>query len=117
MNDIRTALVTGAGGFIGHHLVKRLKSDGYTVRGVDIKEPEYEKTSADEFLILDLREFENCAKGVDGIDDVYNLAADMGGAGFVFSGDNDADIMHNSALINLNVVEASVKAKVKKIFY
>jgi len=115
---MKKALVCGAGGFIGGHLVKRLKKEGYWVRGVDIKYHEYVKSSADEFIKGDLRDPRLVENVVDqAFDEVYQLAADMGGAGFVFSGENDADIMHNSALINLNVVEASVKAKVKKIFY
>ena len=114
----KTALVCGAGGFIGGHLVSRLKNEGYWVRGVDIKSHEYVESSADEFVEEDLRNPLLVEKVLDQpFDEIYQLAADMGGAGFVFSGDNDADIMHNSALINLNVVEASVKAKVKKIFY
>ena len=115
---MKKAIVCGAGGFIGGHLVKRLKKEGYWVRGVDIKNHEYVKTEADEFVKGDLRD-PVLVKNVFDIafDEVYQLAADMGGAGFVFSGENDADIMHNSALINLNVVEACVKAKTKKIFY
>lgn len=112
------ALVCGAGGFIGSHLVKRLKSEGYWVRGVDLKHPEYAKTQADNFVIGDLRDPKVCKKVTDrAFDEVYQLAADMGGAGFVFSGSHDADIMHNSALINLNMIEACYKAGVKKIFY
>lgn len=115
---MKTALVCGAGGFIGGHLVKRLKKEGYCVRGVDLKHHEYVKSPADDFVKGDLRDPKLVAKVVDqSFDEVYQLAADMGGAGFVFSGENDADIMHNSAMINLNVVEASVKAGVKKIFY
>jgi nucleoside-diphosphate-sugar epimerase len=115
---MKTALVCGAGGFIGSHLVKRLKVEGYWVRGVDLKEPEYSNTHADDFVIGDLRGPSVCGKIADrAFDEVYQLAADMGGAGFVFSGENDADIMHNSALINLNMVEACYKAGVKRIFY
>ena len=115
---MKTALVCGAGGFIGGHLVKRLKREGYWVRGVDIKYHEYIESSADKFIKGDLRDPRFVEKVVEQpFDEVYQLAADMGGAGFVFSGENDADIMHNSALINLNMVEASVKAEVKKIFY
>ena len=115
---MKTALVCGAGGFIGGHLVKRLKKEGYWVRGVDIKYHEYVESSADKFIKGDLRDPRFVEKVVEQpFDEVYQLAADMGGAGFVFSGENDADIMHNSALINLNMVEASVKAEVKKIFY
>ena len=115
---MKKILVCGAGGFIGGHLVKRLKEEGSYVRGVDIKTHEYVKSPADDFIIGDLRDPRLVEKVIDKpFDEVYQLAADMGGAGFVFSGENDADIMHNSAMINLNVVEASVKAKVKKIFY
>ena len=115
---MKTALVGGAGGFIGGHLVKRLKKEGYFVRGVDIKCHEYVKSQADEFVKGDLRDPRLVEDVIDQpFDELYQLAADMGGAGFVFSGENDADIMHNSAMINLNVVEASVKAGVKKIFY
>jgi GDP-D-mannose 3',5'-epimerase len=98
-------LVTGAGGFIGHHLVKRLKSDGLWVRGVDIKYPEYEATAADEFEILDLRLFSNCDKAVRGIDQIYNLAADMGGIGYITA--YLADISRNNSLINAQMLEAS----------
>ena len=115
---MKTALVCGAGGFIGGHLVKRLKMEGYWVRGVDLKHHEYVETQADEFIKGDLRDPVLVTQVVNKpFDEVYQLAADMGGAGFVCSGENDADIMHNSALINLNMVEASVKAEVKKIFY
>ena len=115
---MKTALVCGAGGFIGGHLVKRLKKEGYWVRGADIKMHEYVGSLADDFIKGDLRDPRLVEEVIDQpFDELYQLAADMGGAGFVFSGDNDADIMHNSAMINLNVVEASVKAKVKKIFY
>ncbi len=115
---MKKALVCGAGGFIGSHLVKRLKREGYWVRGVDLKETQYAKTEADEFVVGDLRDSRLCAKVVDtDFDELYQLAADMGGAGFVFSGENDADIMHNSALINLNILEHAYKAGVKKIFY
>ena len=115
---MKKALVCGAGGFIGGHLVKRLKEEGYWVKGVDLKSHEYSESMADEFDIADLRDPHVTNKIINQpFDEVYQLAADMGGAGFVFSGENDADIMHNSAMINLNVVEASVKIKVKKIFY
>jgi nucleoside-diphosphate-sugar epimerase len=111
-------LVTGAGGFIGSHLVKRLKNEGCWVRGVDLKYPEFSKSAADDFVIGDLRDPVVCRK-IAGqyFDEVYQLAADMGGAGYVFTGDNDADIMHNSALINLNMLEACIKTKIKRIFY
>lgn len=116
---MKKALVCGAGGFIGGHLVKNLKSEGYWVRGVDLKEHEYVWPSpADEFVVGDLRDPIVCRKVCDQpFDELYQLAADMGGAGFVFTGDNDADIMHNSALINLNMLEVAYKAEVKKIFY
>lgn len=118
MKDNRTALVCGAGGFIGAHLVKRLVREGYWVRGVDLKFPPYAKTHANDFLVGDLRSPDICRQAVDQpFDEVYQLAADMGGAGFVFTGENDADIMHNSALINLNMIEACWKRNVKKIFY
>lgn len=114
----RSALVCGAGGFIGSHLVKKLKREGFWVRGVDLKYPPYASTYADDFVIGDLREQSVVRRVVDRrFDEVYQLAADMGGAGFVFIGDNDADIMHNSALINLNIVEACYKHGCKKLFY
>jgi nucleoside-diphosphate-sugar epimerase len=112
------ALVCGAGGFIGSHLVKRLKSEGYWVRGVDLKLPEYDETAADDFQIADLRLCESWQTIFDReFDEVYQLAADMGGAGFVFSGENDAAIMHNSAMINLHSADYAVKNKVKRLFY
>jgi len=118
MENQKKALVCGAGGFIGSHLVKRLKKEGYWVRGVDLKYPEFNLTQADDFVIGDLREQSVVRRVVDmPFDEVYQLAADMGGAGFVFTGENDADIMHNSALINLNMVEACYKRNVKKVFY
>jgi len=117
---MKKALVCGAGGFIGSHLVKRLKKDGYWVRGVDKKKPEFSETAADEFLLLDLREQENCEKAVSiskgrGFDEVYQLAADMGGMGFIHSA--ECEIMHNSALINIHVIHTSAKAGVKKYFF
>ena len=112
------ALVCGAGGFIGSNLVKRLKKEGYWVRGVDLKHPEFSKTKADDFVIGDLRNPDICRYVLDQpFDEIYQLAADMGGAGYVFTGDNDADIMHNSALINLNMLEACYQRDIKKIFY
>jgi len=116
---MKTALVLGAGGFIGSHLVTRLKSEGYIVIGADLKYPEYSESKADEFIICDLRNYNYCKALFDTVkfDEVYQLAADMGGAGFVFSGENDADIMHNSAQINLNIAELCVKYKVGKLFY
>ena len=113
----KKVLVCGAGGFIGGHLVKRLKKEGYWVRGVDIKEHDFSQTAADEFLIGDLRKIEVCEEVLQGIDEIYQLAADMGGAGYIFTGDNDAAVMHNSATINLNIAELSHKMGVKKVFY
>lgn len=142
---MKTALVLGAGGFIGSHMVKRLKSEGYWVRGVDLKYPEFSRSEADEFLIYDLRDNRNVEavmrmqvhelySAVEPIhnqftflpnpfsfnvpfDEVYQFAADMGGAGYIFTGEHDADVMHNSATINLNVCEWAVKYKVGKVFY
>jgi nucleoside-diphosphate-sugar epimerase len=114
----KCALVLGAGGFIGSHLVKRLNGEGYWVRGVDLKYPEFDETRADDLVIGDLRDPVTCRGVVDRrFDEVYQLAADMGGAGFVFTGENDAEIMHNSALINLNMLEACNRRNVKRIFY
>jgi nucleoside-diphosphate-sugar epimerase len=114
----KTALVCGAGGFIGSHLVKKLKKEGYWVRGVDLKFPEFSDTLADDFLIGDLRDPYLCHSVIDmKFDEIYQLAADMGGAGYIFSGEHDADVMHNSATINLNILEACRKRNVKKIFY
>ena len=136
---MKTALVLGAGGFIGSHLVTRLKEEGFWVRGVDLKRPEFEPTRADDFLTYDLRDPKNVEavmrlEGYKGsplpcqyhkhpfseelaFDEVYQLAADMGGAGYIFTGNNDANVMHNSAMINLNVAEWAVKYKVKRVFY
>jgi nucleoside-diphosphate-sugar epimerase len=115
---MKTALVCGAGGFIGSHLVKKLKKEGYWVRGVDLKYPEFSKTAADDFVIGDLRDIEVWKKILDKeFDEVYQLAADMGGAGYIFTGEHDADVMHNSATINLNAAYYGNKAKIKKIFY
>lgn len=114
----KTALVTGAGGFIGSHLVKKLKKEGFWVRGVDLKYPEYSQTGADEFIIGDLREQSVCESILDRqFDEVYQLAADMGGAGYIFTGEHDADVMHNSAQINLNIAHYGQRAGIKKIFY
>jgi nucleoside-diphosphate-sugar epimerase len=114
----KTAIVCGAGGFIGGHLVKRLKDEGYWVRGVDLKKNEYGNNHADDFVIGDLRNPVICEGLFDRkIDEVYQLAADMGGAGYIFTGDHDAQVMHNSATINLNMAESSRKHNVKKIFY
>lgn len=124
---MKTALVLGAGGFIGSHMVKRLKKEGYWVRGVDLKHPEFSKTAADDFVIADLRE----ASEVQAVsilphhlfkikkgwfDEVYQFAADMGGAGYIFTGEHDADVMSNSAMININVCE-SLKHTKAKVFY
>ena len=118
MKEIKKALVLGGGGFIGSHLVKRLKDDGFWVRAVDLKKPEFSDSFADEFLIGDLRDQIFCSDVLDSsFDEIYQLAADMGGAGFIFTGENDADIMHNSATINLNVLDNMVKKNNKKIFY
>jgi nucleoside-diphosphate-sugar epimerase len=115
---MKKILICGAGGFIGSHLVKFLKNEGAWVRGVDIKYPEFAQSAADEFIRGDLRDPLLCQQVLDmSFDEVYQLAADMGGAGFVFTGENDADIMHNSALINLNVLDACCKHGVGCIFY
>jgi len=115
---MKRALVCGAGGFIGSHLVKRLKAEGFWVRGVDLKYPEFSPTQADDFVIGDLRDPAFCRSIVDGpFDEVYQLAADMGGAGYVFTGEHDADIMHNSAMINLNMLDACYRRNVRRIFY
>ena len=136
----KKALVLGAGGFIGSHMVKRLKDEGYWVRGVDLKHPEFSRHQADEFVIGDLRDksfvnrvvewkgwqgnFFNSIpyKMIESFDEIYQFAADMGGAGYIFTGENDADIMHNSATINLNLLDAIVKAQrenrsTPKVFY
>ena len=105
------------GGFIGSHLVKRLNSEGFWVRGVDIKRPEYAESAADEFIVGDLRDPGVVAAAVSGIEDVYQLAADMGGAGYIFTGEHDAAVMHNSTLINLNTLQYGVEAGVKRFFY
>jgi len=115
---MRKVLVCGAGGFIGGHLVKKLKKEGAWVRGVDIKQHEFSNSSADEFIIGDLTRQSVVEKVLDQpFDEVYQLAADMGGAGYIFKGENDANVMHNSALINLNVVYYASNFNVKKIFY
>lgn len=122
---MKTALVLGAGGFIGSHMVKRLKSEGYWVRGVDLKYPEFSKTEADEFVIGDLRDLHFCSvvmfgpyqrvTDIGGFTEVYQFAADMGGAGYIFTGDHDADVIYNSAQINMNV--CARVSKDSKIFY
>jgi GDP-D-mannose 3',5'-epimerase len=108
-------LVTGAGGFIGSHLVSYLKREGYWVRGVDLKYPEFAATEADEFLSIDLRRWENCLKATDGMDDVYALAADMGGMGFISC--HHAQILHNNSLINIHTLDAARQNKVKRYLY
>lgn len=115
MSNAKKVLVAGAGGFIGHHLVKYLKSKGYWIRGVDIKRPEYEQTLADEFLLLDLREKVNTLKATKEMEYVYNLAANMGGVGFIES--VHAQLMHDNVLIDTNMLEASFRNGVKKFFY
>lgn len=118
MKNTKKTLVCGAGGFIGSHLVKRLKKEGYWVRGVDLKHPDFSPTEADEFIIGDLRDQALCRSVLDqSFDEIYQLAADMGGAGYIFTGEHDADVMHNSASINLNIVDLAHKQKVGKIFY
>lgn len=132
---MKTALILGAGGFIGSHMVKRLKSEGYWVRGVDLKYPDFSNSEADEFLIYDLRDARNVEsvmrlateggwaylpqawRHLQQFDEVYQLAADMGGAGYIFTGEHDADVMHNSATINLNVCHWAKEYGVKKVFY
>ena len=116
---MKRALVCGAGGFIGGHLVKRLKAEGYWVRGVDIKEHEFHPSVADEFVLGDLREQSVCRKitGDLRFDELYQLAADMGGAGYIFTGEHDAAVMHNSATINLNMVEEAKNSGIPKVFY
>jgi len=124
---MKTAIVTGAGGFIGTHLVRRLKAEGYWVRGVDLKNPEFSETEADEFIVGDLRSFDFCSKVLfspeqsaliqNGFDEVYQLAADMGGAQYIFTGENDADIMRSSCQINLNIADLASKMGIGKLFY
>jgi len=115
---LKKALICGAGGFIGNHMVTRLKEEGFWVRGVDLKYPEFSETDADDFVIGDLRDQYLCRQIVDcKFDEVYQFAADMGGAGYIFTGENDADVMHNSGMINLNMLDACLKRNVKRIFY
>lgn len=114
---MKKILVCGAGGFIGGHLVNRLKKEGNWVRGADLKHNEYGNNYADEFCIGDLTNPVFADEMVNGVDEVYQLAADMGGAGYIFTGEHDADVMHNSVLCNLNVLHASVAHSIKKIFY
>jgi nucleoside-diphosphate-sugar epimerase len=129
MKNSKSALVLGAGGFIGSHMVKRLKDEGYWVRGVDIKFPEFSEVVSDEFIISDLRDFNNVkevlqiSNGQSTFHEIYQFAADMGGAGYVFTGENDAEIMHNSATINLNLLSCITEQNSKngqsntKVFY
>lgn len=115
---MKQVLVCGAGGFIGSHIVKKLKSEGHWVRATDLKFPDFSSSDADDFVIGDLRDVAFVNRIVDQkFDEVYQLAADMGGAGYVFTGENDADIMHNSAAINLNILEVCRKRSIKNIFY
>ena len=115
---MRKALVLGAGGFIGSHLVRRLKREGFWVRAIDLKYPEFSDTAADDFAIGDLRDQYICRHVIDRcFDEVYQLAADMGGAGYIFTGEHDADVMHNSATINLNILDACYRCNIKNVFY
>src|SRR6476660_6238647 len=114
----RIALVCGAGGFIGHHLVRCLKREGFWVRATDLKFPRFSETEADDFVIGDLRDPYFVKNVIDRrFDEVYQLAADMGGAGYIFTGEHDADVMHNSSTINLNMLDTCYKRNIKKMFY
>jgi GDP-D-mannose 3',5'-epimerase len=115
---MKFALVCGAGGFIGNYIVKRLKREKFWVRAVDIKHHEFDLSEADEFIVADLRDSDACRVIVDRqFDETYQLAADMGGAGYLFTGENDAAVMHNSASINLNMLDALRKRNCKRVFY
>ncbi len=112
------AIVLGAGGFIGHHLVNRLKQEGYYVKGIDLKNPEFEPSNADEFILGDLRDPHLCAEHITtDYDEVYQLAADMGGAGYLFTGENDFNVMHNSAMVNLNVSKCVIDQNIATVFF
>jgi GDP-D-mannose 3',5'-epimerase len=113
----KRVLVCGAGGFIGGHLVKRLKSEGFWVRGVDLKRNEFAPSLADEFIVGDLRLTDVVRQALTDVEDVYQLAADMGGAGYIFTGDHDANVMHNSATINLNILECGRESSIRRYFY
>lgn len=115
---MKRALVLGAGGFIGTHLVRKLRQQDFWVRGVDLKYPRFSETDANDFIIGDLRDWDTCRDAVDcRFDEIYQLAADMGGAGYIFTGENDAEVMHNSAQINLNILEACRRRNSRRIFY
>src|SRR5271165_4413289 len=114
---MKRVLINGAGGFIGGHLATRLKADGYWVRGVDRRRHEFSEPPVDEFIVGDLRDPNVVRQAVQGVDEVYQLAAEMGGAGYIFTGEHDAAVMHNSAIINLNTLECARQAGVQKIFY
>lgn len=111
----RTALVAGAGGFIGHHLVSYLKGEGYRVRGVDLKRPEYQATRADEFELVDLRRWDDCVRATRDVEEVYQLAADMGGIGYITG--NHAEIARNNILINTHMLEAARQSAVRRFFF
>src|SRR5687767_2865102 len=116
--DQRKILICGAGGFIGAHLARLLAAEGAWVRGVDLEPPAFAPSAAAELVLGDLRDPRFCAEIFDQrFDEVYQLAADMGGAGYIFSGENDADVMHNSAMINLNILQAAHARNNKRIFY
>tara|TARA_B110000014_G_scaffold260163_1_gene249380 strand:- start:1048 stop:2049 length:1002 start_codon:yes stop_codon:yes gene_type:complete len=118
MSKQKKVVIFGAGGFIGSHMAKRLKLEGYWVRGVDLKTPDFSESHADDFIVGDLRDPQIISDVIDpDIDELYQFAADMGGAGYIFTGEHDADVMHNSALINLNTAKECMVKKVKKIFY